>query len=271
MKLLIIPNNLNQIEDLNIDGFIVGVKGLCVNVNLELSVAEINSLNTSKEIFVALNKNIHNADLKYLEEVMRSLKNIKGVLYYDAAVVSLYQKISPSYALVWSQEHLVTNSVTCNYWLSKGVKMAYLSGDITLDEIIKIRENTKMQLIAPIFGYLPMFVSKRHLVKNYLECFNIKDNSNIYYLKKDDNLYPLLDKDNTSVFSAHILNGFDALEHLDVDYITLNAFLIDDDKFKEVVRIFKERKCSEKLNEMFSNLDTCFLYKETIYRVKRND
>ena len=48
MKLLIIPNNLNQIEDPNIDGFIVGVKGLCVNVNLELSVAEINSLNTSK-------------------------------------------------------------------------------------------------------------------------------------------------------------------------------------------------------------------------------
>ena len=124
VKLLIIPNNLNQIEDPNIDGFIVGVKGLCVNVNLELSVAEINNLNTSKEIFVALNKNIHNADLEYLEEVMRSLKNIKGVLYYDAAVVSLYQKINPSYALVWSQEHLVTNSVTCNYWLSKGVKMA---------------------------------------------------------------------------------------------------------------------------------------------------
>lgn len=271
MKLLIIPNNLNQIEDPNIDGFIVGVKGLCVNVNLELSVAEINNLNTSKEIFVALNKNIHNTDLEYLEEVMRSLKNIKGVLYYDVAVVSLYQKINPSYALVWSQEHLVTNSVTCNYWLSKGVKMAYLSGDITLDEIIKIRENTKMQLIAPIFGYLPMFVSKRHLVKNYLECFNIKDNSNIYYLKKDDNLYPLLDKDDTSVFSAHILNGFDALEHLDVDYITLNAFLIDDDKFKEIVRIFKERKCPEKLKEMFPNLDTGFLYKETIYRVKRND
>ena len=138
MKLLIIPNNLNQIEDPNIDGFIIGVKGLCVNVNLELSVAEINSLNTSKEIFVALNKNIHNADLEYLEEVMRSLKNIKGVLYYDAAVVSLYQKISPSYALVWSQEHFTTNYLTCNYYNESGCKYAYLSGEITLKEIFQI-------------------------------------------------------------------------------------------------------------------------------------
>ena len=38
-----------------------------------------------------------------------------------------------------------------------------------------------------------MFVSKRHLVKNYLECFNLKDDSDLHYLEKEGKKYPILD------------------------------------------------------------------------------
>ena len=37
-----------------------------------------------------------------------------------------------------------------------------------LDNILEIRKNTQVKLMVNIFGYLPMFVSKRHIVKNYL-------------------------------------------------------------------------------------------------------
>lgn len=276
LKTLIIPNKKEQLKDLEklCDGFILGIKDLSVNMNVYFTVDEINKLNTNKEVFIALNKNMHNADLFFLEKTLSELKNIKGVLFYDVAVVNIYNRIKPKYDLVWSQEHLTTNSVTCNFWFDEGVRYTYLSGDITLDEIINIKEKSKMSLLVPIFGYLPMFVSKRHLVKNYLECFNIEDNSEINYLKKDNELYPIIDKNVTQVYSANILNGITAynlLNEHNIDYIVLNGFNIESDKFKRVCEIYKTNNNIEEIDEMFTNTDTGFLYKETIYKVKKND
>ena len=275
MKTLIIPNSLDQIKKCEnyIDGVVVGLKGLSVNVNLYLTIEEINALKIDKEVFVAINKNIHNKDLDVLTNALKNLKNIKGVLYYDAAVVRLYNQIKPNYDLVWSQEHLATSAVTCNYWYQNNVNYAYLSAEITLDEILEISESTSMKLMVPIFGHLPMFVSKRHLVKNYLEYFKLKDDSELNFLEKEGKIYPIIDSEVTMVYSANILNGISALEPLEnkIEYVVLNAFNIDDEKFLKVCEIYKNRKNLEEIETMFSNLDTGFLYKETIYKVKKND
>ena len=275
MKKLILPKSLDEINNLKdyYDGIIVGVKDLSVNVNLYLTVDEINNLKIDKEIFVALNKNMHNQDLDFLEDVMKNLKNANGILYYDAAVVAFYDELKPNYDLVWSQEHMTTSSTTCNYWKSKGVNYAYLSGDITLDEILNIRKQVDMKLMVPIFGYLPTFVSKRHLVKNYLECFDIKDDSKIYYLEKEEKKYPILDNSLTSVYSANILSSLDAYKELEkngIDYVTFNSFNIKEADFEEVLKIYSG-KSSKKVEDFFHNLDTGFLYKETYYKVKKND
>ncbi len=275
MEKLIIPKSLEEIESLKsyYDGIIIGIDGLSVNVNLYLTVDDVNKLNIDKEIFVALNKNMHNKDLEILEKTMKSLKNIKGILYYDAAVVALYNEIKPDYDLVWSQEHMTTSSVTCNYWKSKGASYTYLSCDITLEEILNIRKQTDMKLIVPIFGYLPMFVSKRHLVKNYLNCFNLKDDSKMHYLEKEGNKYPILDDELTSVYSANILSSIEAYKELEknnIDYVTFNSFNINESDFKEVLKIYNGES-KRNVEELFSNVDTGFLYKETYYRVKKND
>lgn len=275
MKTLIIPNSLDQINMCKnyIDGIIIGLKGLSVNMNLYLTIEEINTLEIDKEVFVAINKNIHNKDLEFLKSAIKNLKNIKGILYYDAAVVRIYNQIKPDYDLVWSQEHLATSAVTCNYWYKNSVNYAYLSGEITLDEIVEISESTSMKLMVPIFGYLPMFVSKRHLVKNYLEYFNLKDNSKLNYLEKEGKIYPIIDSEVTMVYSTNILNGIKALESLEnkIDYIVLNAFNIEESKFLKVCEIYKTKNNIEEIESMFTNLDTGFLYRETIYKVKKND
>lgn len=275
LKILIIPSSMDEINELKpyYDGIIIGVKDLSINVNLYLTVDEINNLNLDKEVFIAINKNMHNEDLDYLEKTLKSLKNIKGVLYYDAAVVYLYSKIKPDYDLVWSQEHLTTSSVTCNFWYEKNVKYTYLSSEITLEEILNIKKNTNMKLIVPIFGYIPMFVSKRPLVKNYLGFNNIEDNSTINYLKKNDKLYPIIDNKLTIVYSNNILASMEAyktLEENKIDYVTFNSFNIDSKKFLEVLKIFKGES-NKKLTDLFENIDNGFLYEETIYKVKKND
>ena len=283
-KILTIPSNLNEIEKTIeiIDGFIIGIKDMCVNTNFCIGIEQLDLLNKlkGKDIFISLNKNMHNKDLELVKEILIKLNNynIKGVLYYDVGILYIYNKLDLNYDLVWSQEHLTTNYNTINYWNDMGAKYAYISSDITEEEIIKITENSKSKLLVTLFGYLPMFVSKRHIIKNYLEYFKLNDESNINYMEKEDKTYPIIDnKVGTQVYSNNILNGIKSSLNINVDYIILNSFGIELDKFINIIEMFKTvnkdnvEEYNEKINSMFTNVDYGFLNTKTIYRVKKND
>jgi collagenase-like PrtC family protease len=273
MKTLVMISSLKQIN-LPCDGVIVGIKDLSVNMPAYFEVEDLK--NIDKEIFVCLNKNMHNSDLELLEKTMLELNNynIKGVIYYDLAILSIYKRLNLNYDLVWNQEHMTTNYDTINFYKKEGVEYTIVSNDITLRECLEIKENTNSKLMITLFGYLPIFVSIRHLVKNYLKTFNLKDESNINYIYKEGKKYPVVDSDVTSVYTDFILNGLKEKLLLNYDYIILNSFMISDDKFENVLNIFnsvnefnidlKERE----LCDMFDNLDKGFFYKETIYKVK---
>lgn len=281
MKILTYPKNIDEINKTKslVDGFIIGIKDMSVNSNMyieDLSILD----SIDKDIFICLNKNMHNGDLDKLKEILIELNkyNIKGVLYYDIAVLSIYNELDLNYDLLWAQEHLTTNSSTINYWNSFGVNYTYLSSDITEEEIIEISKNTKSKLMVNLFGYLPMFVSKRHIVKNYLEYFKLYDNGSVNYMTKESKTYPIIDNNvGTSVYSANILNGIRTSLNIDVDYIVLNSFDIELDKFISVIEMFKSvnkdnvLEYEDKINNMFPNVDNGFLNTKTIYRVKKDE
>jgi putative protease len=289
-KLIVIPHTKKIIKKLIdiADGYILSVNGLSTNTiltyDLEELIKVIKYLNkNNKDIFISLNKNMHNSDLEQLKYILTELDNynITGILYYDISIVNIHNSLGLKTNLVWSQEHLTTNSTTCNYWYKKGIKYAYLSSDITLEEILDIKKNTNMSLLVPLFGYLPMMVSKRNLVKNYLEYSNINDDSVINYMQAGDNIYPIIDnKEGTFAYSAHILNGLEDyfnISDADIPYITLNSFNISDSVFTKVIKIFKEvtkeniKDLTLKIDKMFKNTDRGFLHKATIYKVKKNE
>ncbi len=288
-KIMIIPQNREMIKKTldKSDAFLIGIKGLSTNLpsyyNFEEAVEIVNYLNNkNKEVFISLNKNIKNNELDQLEEIMIKLNdlNIQGVFYYDVAVVNIWQKHSFKYDLVWAQEHFVTNYDTCNYYKDLGVNYGLISSEITLEEIIEIIKNSEMKFILPIFGYLPMFASFRHLVNNYLEYFDIGKTSNNYFMEKEGKKYKLIDEDNgTIVYSSNIISGLaetPILKEAGLNYFLLNSFGIDEDKFFNIVTMFNEvnKDNSDELDkqafEMFGNIDKGFLYKETVYKVKKN-
>lgn len=286
MKLLVMPSSMKQISEIidNIDGVIVGINKLCINMPFNFTRQEVFEIidicnQNNKEIFISLNKNMFNSDLDYLKETLLELdkKEIDGIMYYDIAIVNMKEELGLKTALVWNQEHLTTNYLTSNYWYDFGAKYTYLSSEITIEEINEIKEKASAKLMVNLFGYLPMFVSRRHLVKNYLDTFDLKDDSKINILEKEGNKYQIIDsEDGTVAYSSHILNGITEVLNTKVDYMVLNSFSIDDDKFKEVVYMFKTvtndnvNDYKEKIDSMFkTNLG--FLYKETIYKVKKND
>ena len=282
-KKIVIPSDLQSIFKLKnkVDGFILGLKNLSVNLPCYFELEELLELIeklTDKEIFISLNKNMHNTDLEYLKEVLIKLDktNIKGVIYYDVSIVNLKKELNLSLDLVWGQEHMTTNYLTMNYWYDFGAKYTYVSSDITLEEIKEISNLAKSKLMVQIFGYQPMFTSYRHLVKNYLKTFDIKDDSNEYIIEKEGNSYSIVDDElGTTVYSNNILNGIEEYLDLDVDYVVLNSYNIE--RFEEVIDLFNsvnENNKSEyynKIKDMYDNVDKGFLYKETVYRVKKND
>ena len=273
--------NLSNIVEYS-DAILIGIDNLSVNVPDTYSIHEVEEIikkYNQIEVFVALNKNMHKCDLDNLKDALIKLDkmNIAGIFYYDIAVLEYRNTLNLKVPLVWSQEHLTTNYATMNYWYNENVNYTYVSSEITLDEIIENRKNTKMKLIVPIFGYLPMFVSIRHLVENYLEYFNLDKKSSKYELEKDSELYPVSIISNaTTIYSSHILNGLSELKVLEennIEYVTLNSYNIDTSKFIDVLKIYKSRlyESEKEIDMVFDNLDKGFLYKETVYRVKKNE
>ncbi len=276
MKTLVIPSSLKMIDKLNCDGVIVGIKSLAVNMPFYIDLEDIKNIK-NKEVFVALNKNMHNSDLDLLKDTLIKLNdyNIRGVIYYDISIVNYYQELDLNYDLVWSQEHMTNNYYTSNFWYENGVKYTWVSNDITLREMKEIEENTKSSLMVTLFGYIPIFASRRHLVKNYLKTFNLDSDKTINYISKEGKTYPLVDSElGTYGYSDFILNGLKEKLLLDYDYIVLNSFLIDDDKFIKVLDIFNDvdkdnvDKLEEEINKMFTNTKKGFFYEETVYKVK---
>lgn len=272
-KKLLFPSNLNIKDTLPyVDGYIYGLKGMSVEFPYDLKLEELKQIvnfckENKKELFISLNKNIYSQELDNLKDILKELDkyNLNGILFADTCFVELKNKLNLKTPLVWSQEHLTTNYQTINEWFNYGVEFTYLSSDITLREILEIKENSKSKLMVPFFGYFPIFTSKRYMINNYLKHFNLKDNSNIHYLLKEEKKYPILEtKEGTVMYTPSILNGYYDIDKLNkLDYITINSIFIDDN---EMINILKKINNNEKID--VDNQYTGFLHQETIYKVK---
>ena len=275
-KLMYIPNKKELNND--VDAYLLGIENLSVNMPIYFTLEEIKNIKSDKEIFISLNKNMHSNDLSLLEETLIELSklNIKGVFFYDIGVLNIVKRLNLNIKLVLSQEHLTTNYETINFWYNEGVEYAQIAEEIKEEEIITIKNNTKSKLIVPILGYFPMFVSRRHLKENYLRQFNLKDNSKINYIEKENKIYPIVDEKVTTVYTSSYLNGI--REYLDfekenIEYVLINGFLLKEENkiinmFKTVTNENVEEYNNKISNILDNNIDTFFLHKDTIYKVK---
>lgn len=266
-KIAAIINNINQAQNIKdeIDAYLLPLQDLSINYPSTFTIDDINQIKKlNKEIFIILNKNIHNNELKKLEATLNQIEklNIQGIIFYDIAVINLKHKLNLKTPLVWAQEHLTTNYGTVNYWYEKGAKYAYLSSELTKREIEEIKAHSKAKLFVNIFGYIPMFTSRRHLVQNYLNTFNLNSNTTIHEIQKENKTYKISDTNpGTTVYSNYILNATNE-QFPNIDYLVFNSNLIDENQFNQVLKDYNNKK------ENNFPKETGFLYQETIYKVK---
>ena len=126
MKLLVEP--CNKEFSYNSD-LILGLKNYSNQSIVEFTIEEIEKLSKEHEVFVKLNKSFSNDEIPSLEEVMKKLDkmNIKGVFFYDLALVQIKRDLNLNLDLIWDESHMVNNYKTCNYYYKKIVKSKRVS------------------------------------------------------------------------------------------------------------------------------------------------
>lgn len=280
MKILVKPTttNLKKYKK-NAEAFLFGIEKLSSYQTKIISVEELTKIvNKYKEyeIFVGIDKNLFNRDLPFLEETLKKLNkiNIKGIFFYDLAVLYLAKKLNIKIPLIWNQNFLTTNYKTCQFYEKQNISGVNISAELTTDEIIEIKNNTKLTTFVNIFGYQLMAFSNRKLITNYFKHINKRNNKKNNYMIEKNKSY--LIKENTSgtmMLSDYILNGYDELERLkNIDYIVLNEFMIKNNIFVKILKIFKDKisnNINNDVNKIIKNTSDGFFNKKTIYKVKK--
>lgn len=287
MKIAVIPNNINNLDKYISSGaeaFILGLKDYSINY-LELTINEIKKVvkqYKNIDIFISINKTIFNNELKDLEEKLIELDtiSIKGVLFYDLGILSIYNKHKFNYALGWHQTHMVTNYNTCNYYYDKKVEYGVLASEITASEMIEISNNTSMKLFSFIIGHPIMAHSKRKLLTNYYESKNNTYDKKLKMIEEHDNNYIVKEtKDGTSIYDGNIVNGIDYVNELNnnsIDYGIIHGFNIDDNLLEKLISLTKEvidnnsKSSCEEIKRLIGN-NTGFFDKKTIFKVKKDE
>lgn len=261
-----------------------GLKDLSTYEN-EISLEDLNKYK-DKEIYLALDKNMFNEDLPKLEESLKEIDklNIKGILFYDLAVLHISKRLNLKTPLIWNQNFLVTNYKTCNFYEKQNVKGAVISGEITIEEIEQLAKNTKMDLYINVFGYQLMAISKRKLITNYFNHTKEKDQEKVHKMMEKENSYPIIENNIcTKIYTKEVLNGIKYLNRLKqagIKYIILNDILLDEKSFNKVAKIYEEAlnknetdqqllEREKQIKNIINNTSTLFLDKKTIYKVKR--
>lgn len=276
MKILVEPINLSHLYELNkkdIHGFIVGIKNYSIFQNLKLSIDELKKINIDKELYVSLNKPVHNNELEDIKNILTELSkiNITGVFFEDISIYKLNRDLGLNLNLIWSSMHLPTNSKSCNFWNKKGCTGALLSTELMVTDFIDIKKNTNMNIFVYLYGYIPIFESSRTLITNYLKHINKSNDSKVFYAyeKERDKYYPIYEEYGNTFITEDILNGINVVTKLrenNIDYIILNSLMHKKEEFNIVVDEYIEAVNGKEFNK--KDVFTGFLFKESIFKVK---
>ena len=291
MDIIVKPEkDLEEYIKLGIKTFLLPLRDFSVEYSKYYSLAEIKKVREKYpkiELFISINKNIMNEEIDSLKDILIKLDNlnIKGIVFYDSALIRLMKKLKLNISLVWAQTHMVTNYNSCNYYYDNGVEYAMLSKELRLDEVKEIISKAKTKSIIELITKPSIAFSKRHLVTNYYTNINEEAKDEVVVNEKisDTDLIVRENRDGSTFIKNSILNGFSILDELmdtNLSYILIKEDYIDHDLFIKIItnlvyylNNYKEMNTLEKekfiknQEELLGN-DTGFFFRKMIYKVK---
>lgn len=303
-ELLVTPTQLSDILPLieaGADAFVFGEQRYGLRLAGEFNRQDVKSAveiahQSDKKVYVAMNAIIHNDRVDELNDYINYLSSVEvdGIIFGDPAVLLSVRESSPLMKLHWNTETTATNYFTANYWGNKGAKRAVLARELSMDEVIEMKENAEVEIEVQVHGMTCMFQSKRTLINNYMN-FMGKDlekieNSREAFLhdKERDTRYPIFqDENGTHIMSPNDICLIEELgEMLDagVDAFKIEGILKSSEYLVKVTQLYRnaiDLYCDkpdtyeqlkagmyaeiEQIQPLNRPIDTGFYFKETVY------
>ncbi|MEK4426351.1 peptidase U32 family protein [Solibacillus sp. FSL K6-1523] len=306
-ELLVTPQSVEHIKALlqaGADAFVIGEQKFGLRLAGDFTVAQVEEATAiihaaGKKVYVAVNAIFHNDRIDALDAYVLEMQRIgvDALLFGDPAVVMSAREQGITIPLHWSPETIATNWFQVNYWGERGSKRAVLARELSVDEVIEIKENTTHEIEVQVHGMTCMFQSKRSLLGNYflyrdeaMEIENRKDQKNMFLHDKErKNKYPIYeDLNGTHIFSPNdmcIIEELNELFEAGIDSLKIDSVLHTFDYVVTVTNLYRqaidayfdqgEDAYEDIKTELFEQieaiqpalrpLDTGFIYKETVY------
>lgn len=270
-KLIVSVNSyeqMNRLMDRDIYGFMLYIDKLSVNSSFYIDIDYIKNIDfNDKKIYLVMNKIMHNNDLDMVRDILVKIKDMDvKILFYDMSVYNISKELGIVNKLVIYQDHLNASILSNKFYYGLGITGSYISSDITGEELLEIKNNNDMDIYFTCYGYVPIFYSRRYLIKNYLKFVDRENVSGNYSIVSDmDKEYPIKEEGyGTTIYSEYPINLINYLDYLnDIDYLVMHSNLISDDEFEMMVDKFINK----------DKIDDCYLgffNTKTIFKVKNN-
>lgn len=124
------------------------------------------------KVHVACNVVPHNEEMSRLPKFLEFLEEIKvdAIIASDIGTISLIKKYAPTREIHVSVQSGICNYVTANAFYEMGAKRVVLARELSLEEIIEIRQKTPKELEIECFAHGAMCVSfsARCLLSSYM-------------------------------------------------------------------------------------------------------
>lgn len=305
-ELLVTPHSIQHVKDLvaaGADAFIIGEQKFGLRLAGEFSLEQVEEATqiihqAGKKVYVAMNAIFHNDRVELLAPYIKELDRIgvDAIVFGDPAVVIARREAESTTPLHWDAETISTNWFQANYWGKRGAKRAYLARELSMEEVIEIKENAEVEIEVLVHGMTCMFQSKRSLLGNYflfqdkaMEVENRKEAKNMFLHDKErENKYPIYeDLNGTHIFSPNdtcLIDELNELFEAGIDTFKFDSVLCSEDYavtvtacYRQAIDAFMEsedtyddvkQELLEKIEEIqpeLRPLDTGFYFKETVY------
>jgi len=273
-------DEVNRFDRLNVDVFCLDGEFTTKKISyfsideIKLVVNKAKVLN--KQVFVYVNKMIHEVDLPGLESYLTSLGEycIDGIVINDLTVYAIAKKLGMESNIIYQPGSLNTDSFSAEYFADRKILGITVSREVTLAEIERIATNKKRTGLSIIgHGYLDMFYSKRKLLRNYflhkgISGKEIVDNHR-YRLNEEmrsNQFYPIVEDDaGTHIFRAMKLISIDEIELLSkfIDYLFIERIFLDDEEYIDSLSLYAKKQRKEDFLEKYPNYESGFYYQRT--------
>ncbi|WP_339213127.1 peptidase U32 family protein [Solibacillus sp. FSL W8-0372] len=306
-ELLLTPQSVEHVAallDAGADAFVIGEQKFGLRLAGEFTVAQVEEATklihaADKKVYVAVNALFHNDRLDALDEYLKEMQRIgvDALIFGDPAVIVAVRELGITIPLHWNPETTATNYFQVNYWGERGSKRAVLARELSVDEVIEIKENTKHEIEVQVHGMTCMFQSKRSLLGNYflyrdeaMQIENRKENKNMFLHDKErKNKYPIYeDLNGTHIFSPNdmcIIEELNELFEAGIDSLKIDGVLQSFDYVVTVTNLYRQAidtyfeqgedayddiksdlfEQVEAIQPALRPLDTGFIFKETVY------